>query len=166
MPDGCVCAYNILPTAGSSAGAIVPDETKSKISAALKGRTSPKKGRKLSEETKAKMAAAKTGRQGENTPRFNTGKTVFLYTVCNHGLDLVASFPNNNRAGEHLGVDRTTLFRYIKNRTLFKVNGLPHIVSAAGLAIIYSRRPTGSESFLNFPPPLLSFRSDEKIPFH
>ena len=131
MLDGCVCTYNILPTAGSSAGAKHTDETKEKISASKKG---------------------------QNSPYLNQGKAVYLYIVRGHVLELAATYFNRKRASESLGVDRTTLFRYIKNRSLFKVNGLPHIVSAAGLAIIYSRRPTLRQPYLNFPrgPPLPS----------
>src|SRR4051794_7113460 len=36
--DGCVCAYNILPTAGSPAGVKRSEETKAKISAANRRR--------------------------------------------------------------------------------------------------------------------------------
>jgi len=100
--DGCVCAYNILPTAGSPAGAKRSEEHKAKISCSL---------------------------LREKNPRFNKGKSVYLYIVRPQGLELIATFPNRDRASEHLGIARTTLFNYIKAHTLFKINDLPHIAS-------------------------------------
>ncbi|CAG8751985.1 7168_t:CDS:2, partial [Acaulospora colombiana] len=54
--DGCICAYNILPTAGSSAGAKHSEETKAKISASVKGNNP-------SEEHKARISAANKGKK-------------------------------------------------------------------------------------------------------
>ena len=118
MIDSGACAYNILPTAGSSAGYKHSDETKEKISSSLKGNKNSK-GQKLSEEAKAKVSAS----------RINTGKLVYLYIVRTHGLELSATFHNRERASESLGIKRTTLYKYIKNRTLFKMNGVSHVVS-------------------------------------
>lgn len=70
---------------------------------------------------------------GEKNPFFNKGKPVYLYAVHYHGLELSASFPNAKRCSETLGLPYTTLIDRVKNRTLFQINGLSHIVSAAGL---------------------------------
>ena len=64
--DGCVCAYNINPTAGSRAGVEFSEEHKAKISAAQKGNSNCK-GYKHTEETKAKMSDAK---RGECNPQY------------------------------------------------------------------------------------------------
>jgi group I intron endonuclease len=117
--DSCTCAYNILPTAGSSAGFKLSEETKEKMSAA-------KKGKSKSEEHKAKISSS---RLGEDNPYYNRGKAVYLHLVHAHGLELSATYPNTIRASEHLGVPKATLYSRIKNRTLFKFNGLSHIVS-------------------------------------
>ena len=144
--DGCVCTYNILPTAGSPAGVKRSEEHKAKTSASLKGhkhsdetkakmsarkqgeanpnygRPSPLKGQKLSEETKAKMSASK----------YNTGKAVYLYLVNTRGFELAASFPNIVRCSETLSIPRTTLQDRLKARTVFKFNDLQHLVSRDG----------------------------------
>lgn len=61
--DSGAFKYNICMVAGNSCGRLASDETKAKISAALKGHTNGngKIGFKHSEETKAKMSAAKKG---------------------------------------------------------------------------------------------------------
>jgi len=125
------CAYNISPTAGSSAGVKHSDEAKANISESMKGNTN-RKGREASEETKVKMSAAKKGRQGAKTPRYNSGIPVFLYSVRAPGLVLIASFPNKIRAAEHLKLSSTTVLNYINDRTLFEVNGSAHILSRNG----------------------------------
>lgn len=149
--DSCVCAYNILPVAGSSAGFKHTDETKAKIGAANKGNTY-RKGNRLSEETKAKLSEGLKGnknrqgtnhseetlakmsasQQGENNSNFNKGKAVYLYVVHCHGFELTATFSNAVRCSETLGIPYTTLVNRIKNRTLFEINGLQHIVSRDG----------------------------------
>jgi len=106
--DNCTCAYNLSPTAGSPAGVKHSEETKAK-----------RKGQKLSEEHKAKISASK-------------GKAVYLYLVHADGLELSASFPNMVRCSETLGIPLSSLFHRIKNRTLFKMNGLQHILSRDG----------------------------------
>jgi len=115
-----------LPTAGSTAGYKHSDETKEKISAS-------RKGKNLSDETKAKISATKKGKnlsdEHKATISAKKGKPVYLYVVHDHGLELSASFPNKLRASETLGSARTTLFNYIKGRTLFKLNGISHVVS-------------------------------------
>ncbi|CAG8739899.1 12623_t:CDS:1, partial [Acaulospora colombiana] len=70
------------------------DETKAKMSAALKGAGNPNHGKKLSDETKAKLSAA---RLGEKNPRFNTGTPVYLYVVHTYGLELTSSHFNTQR---------------------------------------------------------------------
>lgn len=73
--DGCSCAYNILPTAGSPAGVSRSEETKAKMSASHKGH-------KHSDETKAKMSASLKGRKHSNETKSQIssprGKESFL----------------------------------------------------------------------------------------
>jgi hypothetical protein len=100
------------------------EETKAKTSDAMKGNTN-RKGRKASEEAKGKISAGMKG----NTNRKDKGKAVYLYIVRANALELSATFHNRERASESLGMNRTTLYRYITNRTLFKMNGVSHVVS-------------------------------------
>jgi hypothetical protein len=88
------------------------EETKSRISDA-------RKGRKLSDEHKTKISASS----------YNKGKPVYLYTVHPYGLELASTHFNTYRLVEFLGVPYSTLYGYIKNRTLFKVHGLSYIAS-------------------------------------
>ena len=111
--DGCTCAYNILPTAGSLAGYKHSDEAREKMSAAKKGRDNNCKGRKASKETKAKISAS----------LYNRGQTVYLYVIRGHGLELVALFPNKARASEYLKVSHTTVRRYIQNERFLILTG-------------------------------------------
>jgi group I intron endonuclease len=124
--DSCTCVYNILPTAGSLAGFKHSEETKAQISASRMGK-SP------SDETKAKISATKKGKNlsDEHKAKISAKKSkpVYLYVVHRHGLELSATYSNNQRASETLGIPRTTLFNYIKARTLFKLNGISHVVS-------------------------------------
>ncbi|CAG8659628.1 13766_t:CDS:2, partial [Acaulospora colombiana] len=156
--DGCICAYNIALIAASCAGVKHSDEAKAKISDAKKGKSHSEehkanisaagkgkshseetkakmsashKGQKHSAETKAKLSAAKTGRElpeGHKAKISNQGKPVYLYIVKPRALELNATFRNRERASESLGINRTTLYRYIKNRTLFKFNGVSHVL--------------------------------------
>jgi len=91
--DNCNCVYNILPTAGSSAGVKRSPEHKAKISATMKGNQN-NLGRKHSEETLAKMASSQ---QGEKNHRYNKGKPVHLIQILPSGLKHVVSFPNHCR---------------------------------------------------------------------
>jgi hypothetical protein len=70
------------------------------------------RGLKRSDSTKAKMSLTK---QGENHPRFNKGKAVYLNIVHAHGLEPSATYPNNVRGSESLGIPRSTFFSYIKS---------------------------------------------------
>lgn len=130
------------------------DEQRAKISAAKKGKASPLKGRKCTEEHKAKVSASLKGRKqsdetkakissshkknpllnrvGQNHPSFNKGKAVYLYLVHVDAFELSASFPNAVRCSETLRIPYTTLLDRIKNHTVFKINGLSHIVSRNG----------------------------------
>ena len=147
--DSRVCAYNILPTAGSSAGVKHSEETKGKMSAAQKGKnrseetkekiSASRKGKTHSDETKTKISASKQGhKHSEETKAklsaagFNRGQPVYLYLVQALGLELSASYLNRIRASEHLRISKTTVSNYIKNRTLFEVNGKAHMVSHDG----------------------------------
>jgi hypothetical protein len=113
-------------------GRELSEENKAKISASMKGKTN-RKGQKLSEESKAKISAANKGRElSEETKAkmSNKGKPVYLYIVST--FELSATFRNGERASESLGIKRTTLNRYIQNRTLFKLKGLSYIASRDG----------------------------------
>lgn len=94
--------YNIQPNATSSAGRILSVEHKIKISTSLKG---------------------------EKSPRFNKGTPVYLYEVHSTKLELSATFPNRFRAAAMLDIPASTLFNYIKNKTLFQIKGLSYILS-------------------------------------
>jgi group I intron endonuclease len=120
---------------GSSAGAKHTEETKAKISESLKGNThckghkrseetkskmsTVKKGRKVSEESKSKISASLKGRQGENSSRYNTGLPVHLIHFSLSGLKHVASFPNQRRVAEALGVHRTAIAYRLRNKVTF-----------------------------------------------
>lgn len=80
----------------------------------------------FSEETKARMS---TSHLGERNGRFNKGIPVYLYEVLPSGFELSATFPNRARASTMLGIPASTLFNYIKNQTIFKINGIEHILS-------------------------------------
>jgi group I intron endonuclease len=111
--------YNVQPYANSSAGRILSEEHKAKITASLKGH-------KHSEESKNLISAAL---KGDKNGRFNKGTPVYLYEVISSNFKLSATFPNRVRASMILGISASTLFNYIKNRTLFKFNGISHILS-------------------------------------
>jgi len=113
--DGSTCAYNILPTAGSRAGSKHSEETKEKMSA-------KHKGHKHSEETKDKISAS----------RLNMAKAVYLYVVHPYGFELSSIHLSTPRLVEFLGIPRSTLYRYIKNRSVFQVNGVSYIASWDG----------------------------------
>jgi len=99
----------------------------------MKGNTN-RKGRKASEEAKGKISANMKG----NTNRKDKGKPVYLYIVRTNALELSATFHNRERASESLGINRTTLYRYITNRK-----------NERGL----SRGFLGRKSFFKLPPP-------------
>jgi group I intron endonuclease len=111
--------YNIQPNASSSAGRILSEEHKAKIAASRKDVI-------FSEETKAKMSASHIG---ERNGRFNKGTPVYLYEVLPSEFELSATFPNRARASSMLGIPASTLFNYIKNQTVFKINGVECILS-------------------------------------
>jgi group I intron endonuclease len=135
--DNCVCAYNILPTAGSYSGFKLTDETKAKISAS-------KKGQKHSDETKMKMSATKKRRvteemrakvsaiqKGKGNSNYNNGKPCHLIQVSPSGLNLVLSFPNQNRCAEALGVHMQTVIYRLKNKVVFRYNGCDHFLTSS-----------------------------------
>lgn len=110
--DGCTCAYNITPTAGSCAGVKRSDETREKMSAAKKGTTH-------SGESKAKMSAS----------HYNKGNPVHLIQVSASGLNHVLSFPNQRRTAEALGVHQATICYRLKNT--FFYNGCDHFITSS-----------------------------------
>ena len=145
--DGCVCVYNISPTAKSPAGVKHSEESKAKISAALKGKRSALKGRKRSDETKAKISAAMKAaghpNYGKNLSDEHKAKIsakntkpVYLYAVHHHGVELQSTHYNAVMVAEILGIPRATLYSRIRHRTLFEFHGASYIASAAGLAIV------------------------------
>jgi hypothetical protein len=85
-----------------------------------------RKGSIHTEETKAKMSAS---HMGERNGRYNKGIPVYSYEVLSSGFELSASFPNRARASMILGIPASTLFNYIKNQTVFKINGVEYILS-------------------------------------
>jgi len=117
--DGWNPEYNIQPRATSSAGRVLSVEHKTKIAISRKSVI-------FSEETKAKTAASL---KGEKSPRFNKGTPVYLYEVDSTRLELSATFPNRFRAAAFLDIPASTLFNYIKNKTIFQVKGLSYILS-------------------------------------
>lgn len=70
-----------------------------------------------------------TSHLGERNGRFNKGTPVYLFEVLPSGFELSASFPNRARASTMLWVPASTLFNYIKNQTIFKINGVECILS-------------------------------------
>jgi group I intron endonuclease len=58
--------YNISPTAGSSLGVKLSEETRSKLSAAHKGKTSHNLGKKMSLDQRAKLSVAHKGKIPHN----------------------------------------------------------------------------------------------------
>jgi group I intron endonuclease len=114
--------YNIQFNATSSAGRILSVEHKNKIALAREGKIH-------TEETKARIAASL---KGEKSPRFNKGTSVYLYEVHSTRLELSATFPNRFRASAMLDIPASTLFNYIKNKTIFQVKGLSYILSREG----------------------------------
>jgi len=97
-----------------------------KMSAAKKGNNNAK-GHKHSEESKAKISGRQ---QGANNSNFK-GK-VYLYVVHSHRLELASTHLNTQELVDILGVPRSTLYRFIKNRILFKFNGVSYIASRDG----------------------------------
>jgi group I intron endonuclease len=113
--------YNIQPNASSSAGRTLSEEHRAKIAISRKNML-------ISEETRARMS---TSHLGERNGRFNKGIPVYLYEVLPSGFELSATFPNRARASTMLGVPASTLFNYVKNQTIFKINGIEYILSYA-----------------------------------
>jgi hypothetical protein len=111
--------YNIQLNATSSAGRILSVEHKNKIALAREGYIH-------TEETKAKIAAYL---KGDRSPRFNKGTPVYLYEVHSTRLELSATFPNRFRVAAFLDIPASTLFNYIKSKTIFQVKGLSYILS-------------------------------------
>ena len=114
--------YNIQLNANSSAGRVLSEEHKAKISASRKNVI-------FSEETKAKMSASHIG---ERNGRLNKGTPVYLYEINSSNFKLSATFPNRARASMVLGIPASTVLNYIKDRTLFQVKGISYIISWDG----------------------------------
>jgi group I intron endonuclease len=114
--------YNIQPCANSSAGRTLSEEHKAKIAASRNNIL-------FSEETIARMSVS---HMGEKNGRFNKGTPVYLYEVLPSEFTLCATFPNRARASSMLGIPASTLFNYIKNQKLFKINGIECILSYDG----------------------------------
>lgn len=130
--------YNLNKTAGSRLGSIHSEETKTRISKAMKGRT-------LSEETKAKISEARIGKiHSEETKAIigaiHTGKIVSSETKVKISeaisevkgtplkvLDLETNetsiFSSTAKAGEMIGVTRQALQYYLKKSSSFVLKG-------------------------------------------
>jgi hypothetical protein len=67
--------------------------------------------------------------EGDRSPRFNKGTPVYLYEVHSTRLELSATFPNRFRVAAFLDIPASTLFNYIKSKTIFQVKGLSYILS-------------------------------------
>lgn len=116
--DSWVCDYNCQPNA-TSASRNLTAEHKAKLAIARKNWI-------FSEETKTRMSES---HKGERNGRYNKGTPVYLYEVNSTGYELSATFPNRARASTVLGIPASTLFNYIKNKTLFKSKGINCILS-------------------------------------
>jgi group I intron endonuclease len=124
--------YNILKTAGSSAGfkhteasieliratalsrkpRIISEETKSKISASLLGRT-------LSKETKLKMKGRIHTAEAKSKIGISNYK-VQAVTVTNNQTGVSIDFTTMKKAAEFLGTSSTQVRNYIKSKKLYK----------------------------------------------
>lgn len=105
--------YNILSTAGSSAGWRHSEESRAKISASLTGQ-------KLSPEHIARTSEAQ---RGEGNSHFNKGQSTFLIGIIPSGLKLVCTFPNKARCSEALGIHRHSVTYRVKTQYVFLYNG-------------------------------------------
>lgn len=112
--------YNILKDAASFLGYIFSEESKAKISKALKGinRSDETKdlirekalGRKHSEDTKLKMSMS--------SPR---GNPLNVYEKCDSsGFKLIGSFVSARRAAVFLDLSKSTVIKYMNSGTIYK----------------------------------------------
>jgi hypothetical protein len=78
------------------------------------------------EEAKSKMSAAvlRRGFVGAKHPSYNTGKTVYLYSLVNDTLTLHSTYPNLSRLYEALGLSRTNIWRNMKRDSAFSSNSI------------------------------------------
>jgi len=134
--------YNLSPTAGSTLGVILSEETRNKISIARLGQTHSMETRQLmsvtrrgtnnpwygqtpSEESKAKMSAAKLGilnpLYGKTRPvetldlmRLNHPHTKRVYQYDLDRVTLISQFDSIRQAAELTGISRSYLSKCLK----------------------------------------------------
>lgn len=129
--------YNILLVAGSSLGVIPSEETKMKISKALKGRSlleetkekmsEVRKGKKLSEKTKKLLSELNKGKtspfKGRNHSEDTKQKMSIALgskvEVLNVDTNETTLYPSNSKAAIVLGCSEFTIRYYIKNKKLY-----------------------------------------------
>lgn len=100
--------YNILPTAGSPRGSIRSEESKKKISEALKGTKHPNYGKAISSETKKRISEARKGQVFGAA----IGKPVEVFDKETNETKIYAS---GRLAAKDIGVYPTTIFRAIQS---------------------------------------------------
>jgi len=100
--------YNILPTAGSPRGSIRSEESKKKISEALKGSKHPNYGKAISLETKKRISETRKGQVFGAA----IGKLVEVFDIETNVTKIYAS---GRLAAKDIGVFPTTIFRAIKS---------------------------------------------------
>ncbi len=98
---------NILPTAGSSLGRKLSEETKIKISISLKNAKISRKGYIVSEEAKAKMSAYQSKRLKHPIP----GIKVMITDIETGNISIYSSTKN---AAKALNIGNATICRRIK----------------------------------------------------
>jgi group I intron endonuclease len=130
--------YNILRIAGSSMGVLPSEETKMKISKALKGRShlevtkqkmrESRIGKKHSEKTKKILSELNKGKTGsfkgqkhsEETKQKMSVSIGSKIEVLNVGTNETTEYSSNYKAAEALGCSESTIRYYIKNKKLYK----------------------------------------------
>jgi len=141
--DTCKPAYNILPKAGSSLGFNHSSETKAllsslkkgsslsevikaKLSELNKGSGNPFFGKKHTLEALAKMSDIKKGelnpmfgRKGTTSPRYVTGKKIYVYS--SDELELISIYRSLRGAEAAMQSDLRTLKAYAKSRKVFRL---------------------------------------------
>jgi group I intron endonuclease len=98
--------YNILQTAGSSFGYKHTEETKSKISIALKGENNPMFGRK----------GEKNPMFGKSNPRaYGSGSPPIPIKVFDNETKLTTTYESISEAARILGIKKSIISRFIQN---------------------------------------------------
>ena len=127
--------YNIAKIAGSPLGIKLSEETKRKISLAMKGDKNPMFGKIHTKETRSTMSSLKIGinnnmygkTHSEKSKKLTSNtlknrlKELLPVKITNIETSTTIGFSNYLAAGKYLGVSKTTLGKYkCKNKLLFK----------------------------------------------